>query len=75
MLLQDAQKELNSVRSGQLAHHSGIVTMRQQPDTVNATVTISPEDETGVVQLICRKSLRDAQRGREWLSFTSSPRE
>jgi error-prone DNA polymerase len=53
---------LDSARSGQLVHFAGIVTLRQQPDTANGTVFISLEDETGVVQVICWKSLRDAQR-------------
>ena len=42
--------------------YCGIVTLRQQPETANGTVFISLEDETGVVQVICWKSLRDAQR-------------
>ena len=55
-------KDLDSARSGQLVHYAGIVTLRQQPSTANGTVFISLEDETGVVQVICWKSLRDAQR-------------
>ena len=34
----------------------------QQPETANGTVFISLEDETGVVQAIWWKSLRDLQR-------------
>ncbi|KQW36548.1 error-prone DNA polymerase [Rhizobacter sp. Root404] len=55
-------EDLDAARSGQLVHYAGIVTLRQQPDTANGTVFISLEDETGVVQVICWKSLRDAQR-------------
>ena len=55
-------EDLDSARSGQLVHFAGIVTLRQQPSTANGTVFISLEDETGVVQVICWKSLRDAQR-------------
>ena len=55
-------KDLDSARSGQLVHNAGIVTLRQQPSTANGTVSISLEDETGVVQVICWKSMRDAQR-------------
>ena len=42
--------------------YCGIVILRQQPGTANGTVFISLEDVTGVVQVICWKSLRDAQR-------------
>lgn len=54
--------DLDAARSGRLVHYAGIVTLRQQPETANGTVFISLEDETGVVQVICWKSLRDAQR-------------
>ena len=54
--------ELDGAPSGRLVHYVGIVTLRQQPETANGTVFISLEDETGVVQVICWKSLRDAQR-------------
>ena len=55
-------EDLDAARSGRLVHYVGIVTLRQQPETANGTVFISLEDETGVVQVICWKSLRDAQR-------------
>jgi error-prone DNA polymerase len=45
-----------------LVRYCGIVTLRQQPDTANGTIFVSLEDETGVVQVICWKSLRDRQR-------------
>ena len=54
--------ELHDLPDGRLARACGIVTVRQQPETANGTVFISLEDETGVVQVICWKSLRDAQR-------------
>jgi error-prone DNA polymerase len=54
--------DLESAPNGRLVHYCGIVTLRQQPETANGTVFISLEDETGVVQVICWKSLRDAQR-------------
>ena len=54
--------ELDLVDSGRLVHYAGIVTLRQQPETANGTVFISLEDETGVVQVIVWKSLREAQR-------------
>lgn len=55
-------EDLESTETGRLVHYAGIVTLRQQPSTANGTVFISLEDETGVVQVICWKSLRDAQR-------------
>ena len=54
--------QLDDVPDGRIVHYCGIVTLRQQPETANGTVFISLEDETGVVQVICWKSLRDAQR-------------
>ncbi|MEO5696381.1 MAG: OB-fold nucleic acid binding domain-containing protein, partial [Burkholderiaceae bacterium] len=54
--------QLNDVPDGRIVHYCGIVTLRQQPETANGTVFISLEDETGVVQVICWKSLRDTQR-------------
>ena len=55
-------RDLEAAPNGRLVRYCGIVTLRQQPETANGTVFISLEDETGVVQVICWKSLRDAQR-------------
>ena len=55
-------QDLEAAPNGRLVRYCGIVTLRQQPETANGTVFISLEDETGVVQVICWKSLRDAQR-------------
>jgi len=55
-------EQLNAVPNGRVVRYCGIVTLRQQPETANGTVFISLEDETGVVQVICWKSLRDLQR-------------
>ena len=55
-------RDLDAAPNGRLVRYCGIVTLRQQPETANGTVFISLEDETGVVQVICWKSLRDAQR-------------
>jgi error-prone DNA polymerase len=55
-------EQLNDLPNGRIVRYCGIVTLRQQPETANGTVFISLEDETGVVQVICWKSLRDAQR-------------
>lgn len=54
-------RDLEAAPNGRLVRYGGIVTLRQQPETANGTVFISLEDETGVVQVICWKSLRDAQ--------------
>jgi error-prone DNA polymerase len=54
--------QLNTLPNGRAVRYCGIVTLRQQPETANGTVFISLEDETGVVQVICWKSLRDLQR-------------
>lgn len=54
--------QLDELPNGRLVRYCGIVTLRQQPETANGTVFISLEDETGVVQVICWKSLRDLQR-------------
>lgn len=54
--------DLEHLPNGRLVRYAGIVTLRQQPDTANGTIFISLEDETGVVQAIVWKSLRDRQR-------------
>ena len=47
---------------GRLVRYAGIVTVRQQPETARGTIFISLEDETGNVQAIVWKSLREKQR-------------
>ncbi|MDB5999438.1 MAG: polymerase alpha subunit, partial [Rhizobacter sp.] len=47
---------------GQLASACGIVTVRQQPETAKGTVFVSLEDETGTVNVIVWKDLRERQR-------------
>jgi error-prone DNA polymerase len=54
--------ELQQLPNGRMVRYCGIVTLRQQPDTANGTIFISLEDETGVVQVIVWKSLREQQR-------------
>ncbi len=54
--------ELDQLPDGALVRHAGIVTLRQQPGTAKGTVFVTLEDETGVVQVVCWKSIRDAQR-------------
>ena len=55
-------EQLNAVPDGRPVRYCGIVTLRQQPETANGTIFVSLEDETGVVQVICWKSLRERQR-------------
>lgn len=55
-------EDLRDLPTGQVVRHCGIVTLRQQPETANGTTFVSLEDETGVVQVICWKSLRERQR-------------
>lgn len=55
-------KELDACPNGRLVRYAGLVTVRQQPETAHGTVFISLEDETGVVQAIVWKSLREKQR-------------
>ena len=55
-------EDLEEVADGRLVGYAGIVTVRQQPETAKGTVFISLEDETGNVQVIVWKSLKEAQR-------------
>ncbi|MDO8770839.1 MAG: error-prone DNA polymerase [Burkholderiaceae bacterium] len=55
-------RELHDLPDGRLVRYCGIVTLRQQPETAKGTIFISLEDETGVVQVICWKSVREVQR-------------
>jgi error-prone DNA polymerase len=54
--------ELQHAPNGRLVRHCGIVTLRQQPETAHGVVFVSLEDETGVVQVIVWKALRERQR-------------
>ncbi len=58
--LQTAQA-LRDAPNGRLVRACGIVTGRQQPETANGVVFVTLEDETGVVQVIVWKSLRERQ--------------
>jgi error-prone DNA polymerase len=55
-------RDLLDVPDGRMVRYCGIVTLRQQPETAKGTIFISLEDETGVVQVICWKSVREVQR-------------
>ncbi|MFM9927724.1 error-prone DNA polymerase [Variovorax sp. H27-G14] len=54
--------DLEEIENGDHVSHCGIVTLRQQPETAKGTIFLSLEDETGVVQVIVWKSLREVQR-------------
>ena len=53
---------LQDAPHGRLVRACGIVTARQQPETANGVVFVTLEDETGVVQVMVWKALRDRQR-------------
>ena len=53
---------LDGVGDGRFVRYAGIVTLRQQPETASGTIFMSLEDETGVVQVIVWRSLRERQR-------------
>jgi error-prone DNA polymerase len=55
-------QDLEAIENGEQVSHCGIVTLRQQPETAKGTIFLSLEDETGVVQVIVWKSLREVQR-------------
>jgi error-prone DNA polymerase len=54
--------ELHHLPSGRHVGACGIVTVRQQPQTANGTIFVTLEDETGPVNVIVWKSLREEQR-------------
>jgi len=57
-----AAADLMDYEDGRIVHYCGIVTLRQQPETAKGTIFVSLEDETGVVQVICHRALREVQR-------------
>ena len=59
-LLTSAQ--MHDLPSGRVVRACGIVTARQQPPTAKGVVFITLEDETGSVNVIVWKSLRERQR-------------
>ncbi|NDP38999.1 MAG: error-prone DNA polymerase [Rhodoferax sp.] len=54
--------QLRDLPNGRLARACGIVTMRQQPQTAKGVVFVTLEDETGHVNVIVWKSLKERQR-------------
>jgi error-prone DNA polymerase len=59
--LQTAQ-ELRELHHGRLVRACGLVTTRQQPATAKGVVFVTLEDETGAIQVIVWKSIREKQR-------------
>ncbi|HWH74628.1 MAG TPA: error-prone DNA polymerase, partial [Methylibium sp.] len=55
-------QELGALRDGASARACGIVVMRQQPATARGTVFVTLEDETGSVNVIVWKRVRERQR-------------
>ena len=54
--------QLHDLPSGRRVRACGIVTVRQQPQTANGTIFVTLEDETGPVNVIVWKSVREQQR-------------
>ena len=56
-------EQLHDMPTGRLVRACGIVTVRQQPETANGTMFVSLEDETGSVQVIVWRRVKEQQRG------------
>ena len=54
--------DLQEVVNGAAVSYCGLVTLRQQPDTAKGVIFVSLEDETGVVQVIVWRHIREQQR-------------
>jgi error-prone DNA polymerase len=54
--------QLHDMPSGRRVTACGIVTMRQQPQTAKGTIFVTLEDESGTVNVIVWKSVREEQR-------------
>jgi len=54
--------ELQGLPDGRLVRACGLVTMRQQPGTAKGVMFVTLEDETGSINVIVWKSLRERQR-------------
>jgi error-prone DNA polymerase len=55
-------QQLHDLPSGRRVRACGIVTVRQQPQTAHGTIFVTLEDETGPVNVIVWKSVREQQR-------------
>jgi error-prone DNA polymerase len=54
--------QLHDLPSGRCVAACGIVTVRQQPQTANGTIFVTLEDETGPVNVIVWRHVREKQR-------------
>jgi error-prone DNA polymerase len=54
--------QLHELPDGRRVRACGIVTVRQQPQTAHGTIFVTLEDETGPINVIVWKSLREEQR-------------
>jgi error-prone DNA polymerase len=54
--------QLHDVPSGKLVRACGLVTMRQQPGSAKGVVFVTLEDESGTVNVIVWKSVKEKQR-------------
>ena len=54
--------QLALLKDGAAAWACGIVTMRQQPETAKGTVFVTLEDETGSVNIIVRRHVRERRK-------------
>ncbi len=61
MQFRNAQ-QLQQLPDGRRTSACGMVTVRQQPSTANGTIFVTLEDETGPVNVIVWKSVREQQR-------------
>jgi error-prone DNA polymerase len=55
-------REMRSFPNGKLARTTGLVTMRQRPETARGTLFVTLEDETGVTNVIVWPGLMEKQR-------------
>ncbi|BAL95149.1 error-prone DNA polymerase [Rubrivivax gelatinosus] len=56
-------EQLHNLPDGRLVSACGIVTVRQQPETAHGTMFVSLEDETGSVQVIVWRAVKERLRG------------
>ncbi len=54
--------ELRRIPDGRVIRIAGIVTLRQQPDTANGTISVSLEDEDCATQVIVWRDVEEKQR-------------
>ena len=57
-----SSEELRGFPNGRLARACGIVTVRQQPETASGVIFVTLEDETGSVNVIVWRSVRERFR-------------